>query len=56
MRTYENDTGVKIPKWYLKLPEKFINKMSDVGITLNSLLTRRKKINRTNKKNIKFYL
>ena len=49
MRAYEKDTGVKIPAWYLKLPQKVLDFISDVGIILNRLLTRRRKINRTNK-------
>ena len=54
MRTYENDTEVKFSDWYLKLPQKMINKISDIGIVLNSILMRKKKIDRTNKRNIKF--
>lgn len=54
--TYENDTEVKIPNWYLKLPQKLINKISDIGIILNNILMRKKKIDRTNKRNIKFNL
>lgn len=56
MGTYENDTEVKIPNWYLKLPQKLINKISDIGIILNNILMRKKKIDRTNKRNIKFNL
>lgn len=56
MKAYEKDTGVKIPAWYLKLPQKVLDFVSDMGIILNRLLTRRKKINRTNKRNLKFYL
>mgnify|MGYP006874880607 CR=1 FL=1 len=51
MKAYEKDTGVKIPAWYLKLPQKVLDFISDIGIVLNRLLTRRKKINRTNKIN-----
>lgn len=56
MRAYEKDTGVKIPAWYLKLPQRVIDFISDMGIILNRLLTRRKEIKRTNKRNVKFYL
>lgn len=56
VRIYENDTEVKIPDWYLKLPQKLINIISDIGIVLNSILMRKKKIDRTNKRNIKFNL
>lgn len=56
MKAYENDTEVKIPDWYLKLPQKLINKISDIGIILNNILMRKKKIDRTNKRNIKFNL
>ena len=56
MRAYEKDTGVKIPAWYLKLPQRVIDFISDMGIILNRLLTRRREIKRTNKRNVKFYL
>lgn len=56
MRAYENDREVKIPKWYLKLPQNVLNKISDIGIVLNGLLTRKKKIDRTNRRNIKFLI
>lgn len=56
VKAYENDTEVKIPDWYLKLPQKLINRISDIGIVLNNVLTRKKKIDRTNKRNIKFHI
>ena len=56
MKAYEKDTDVKIPTWYLKLPQKVLDFVSDMGIVLNRMLTRRKKIDRTNKRNVKFYL
>ena len=55
MRGYENDTDLKIPKWYYRLSQKTLNRMSDIGIALSHKLSR-KKIDRTNKRNIKFYL
>lgn len=56
MRVYEKDTEIKIPNWYLKLPQKILNCVSDAGIVLSHLLTRNKRIKQKNKRNIKFYL
>lgn len=59
MKAYEKDTGTKIPVWYLKLPQKILDFISDMGIILNRVLTKRKRINqksKENKRNIKFYL
>lgn len=59
MRTYEKDTEIKIPNWYLKLPQKIINRISDIGLTINRLLPQpRKKSTKkiTNKRNVTFYL
>ena len=56
MRAYEKDTGVRIPAWYLKLPQRILDFISDMGIVLNRVFTKRRKIKRTNKRNIKFYL
>lgn len=56
MRTYEDDREIKIPNWYIKLPQCVLNFVSDAGLILNRMLTRRKKIDRTNKRNITFYL
>ena len=60
MRTYEKDTEIKIPNWYLKLPQKTINRVSDVCLALNRLLPqprRKKSANKTtNKRNVTFYL
>lgn len=55
MRVYEKDTELKIPNWYLKLPQKILNRVSDIGIILSRKMSR-KKIKITNKRNIKFYL
>lgn len=55
MRTYENDTDLKIPNWYYRLPLFVLNFMSNLGITLSRKVSK-KEINRTNKRNIKFYL
>ena len=55
MRVYENDTEMKIPAWYFKLPQKTLNRISDLGIILSRKMSR-KKIDRTNKRNIKFNL
>lgn len=56
MRVYEDDTDKKIPAWYLKLPQKTLNRISDISIMLSHLLTRKRDIKRTNKRNITFYL
>ena len=56
MRVYENDRAIKIPNWYLKLPQKVLNCISDIAIFISHLVTREHNIKRTNKKNIKFYL
>ena len=55
MRVFEKDTELKIPKWYYKLSQKTLNRVSDIGIALSRKLSR-KKIDRTNKRDIKFYL
>ena len=55
MRVYEKDTELKIPAWYFKISQKTLNRISDIGILLSSKMTR-KKVNRTNKRNIKFNL
>ena len=56
MRVHEKDTELKIPKWYLKLPQNMINLISDMCIALSHVLSRKKKIKTTNTKNVKFYL
>ncbi len=59
MRTYEKDTEIKIPNWYLKLPQKVINRISDIGLAINRLLpqTRKKNSKKTRgKRNVTFYL
>ena len=56
MSVYEKDTEIKIPKWYLKLPQKTLNRISDISIMLSHLFTRKHDIKRTNKRNITFYL
>ena len=55
MRVHENDTEMKIPAWYFKLSQKTLNRLSDMGIILSRIMSR-KKIDRTNKRNIKFNL
>lgn len=59
MRTYEKDTEVKIPNWYLKLPQRTINRISDICFAINRLLPqpRRKKTkSKTTRRNVTFYL
>lgn len=55
MRAYENDKEIKIPNWYLRLPQGVINKIADVGMWIQSLMPKRK-INTTNARNIKFLI
>lgn len=55
MRVFEKDTEFKIPNWYFKIPQKALNRVSDIGIMLSRKMSK-KKVNRTNKRNIKFYL
>ena len=59
MRTYEKDTEIKIPNWYLKLPQKTLNHISDICLAINRLLPQiRKKSKKktTTKRNVTFYL
>lgn len=56
MNAYEKDTGVKIPNWYLKLPQNVLNRISDIGITLNQFINRKKNIKREKLNDIEFYL
>ncbi len=59
MRVYENDTDIKIPNWYLKLPQGLLNGISDFGLWINRVFVRprrgsKKKI--SNGRNVTFYL
>lgn len=59
MRTYEKDTEIRIPNWYLKLPQKTLNFISNMGLAINRLLpqSRKRKTKRTKgKRNVTFYL
>lgn len=56
MRVHEKDTELKIPNWYLKLPQNVINRISDMCITLSHLLTRRKEKKNINCRSVKFFL
>ena len=40
MRVYENDTDIKIPNWYLKLPQWLLNGISDLGLWINRVFVR----------------
>ena len=42
MRVFEKDTELKIPKWYYKLSQKTLNRVSDIGIALSRKLSRKK--------------
>ena len=59
MRVYENDTDIKIPNLYLKLPQWLLNGISDLGLWINRVFVRpskgsKKKTN--NGRNVTFYL
>lgn len=54
MRVHEKDTELKIPKWYLKLPQNIINRVSDICIELSHFFTRKKE--RSNSSKVKFFL
>ena len=56
MRVHEKDTELKIPNWYLKLPQSIINCISDLCIVLSHLLTKRKVRKDTDCKGVKFLL
>jgi len=53
MRVHEKDTELKIPTWYLKLPQGVINFISDMCVAISHFLNRKK--SRKNS-NTKFYL
>ena len=57
--SYENDTEIKIPKWYLKLSQKTINRIRNAGLVIQrGIYSNKRKTSTLNKasKNIKFYL
>lgn len=56
MRIQENDTDIKIPNWYLKLPQKVLDFISDAGIFLNGIIVRKKKSSKTVNTHTQFYL
>lgn len=59
MRTYENDTDIKIPNWYLRLPQKVLNTISDIGLWVNRVFLRPRKDSHKRMhggRNVKFYL
>ena len=53
MRVHEKDTELKIPTWYLKLPQGVINFISDMCVAISHFLNRKKSRNNSN---TKFYL
>lgn len=56
MRAHEKDTELKIPNWYLKLPQNVINRISDMCVAISHFLNRKKTRHNTNNSNTKFYL
>ncbi len=56
MRVYEKDTELKIPKWYLRLPQCMINIISDICIALSHIFSRKKEDKSSNTKKVNFYL
>ena len=58
-KVYENDTSIKTPKWYYKLSPKMVDKISDIGIIINSKFPKpKKRIKKSTatKRNVNFYL
>lgn len=53
MRVHEKDTELKIPGWYLKLPQSVINRISDICVEISHFFNRKKIRNNCN---TKFYL
>lgn len=43
MRTYENDTELKIPKIYYKIPLRVLDCFCDIGLAINRLKPQKKK-------------
>ena len=39
MRFAEDDRDIKIPDWYMRLPQGVINKISDIGIVVNDIIS-----------------
>ena len=61
MRTYENDTELKIPKIYYKIPLRVLDFLCDIGLSINRLKPQKRKKNKSsvmnrNKRNVTFYL
>jgi len=56
MQVHEKDTELKIPNWYLRLPQNVLNRISDMCIALSHILSRKKHLRSTNTKNVKFFL
>jgi hypothetical protein len=61
MRTYENDTDLKIPKFYYKIPLRVLDFLCDIGLSINRLKPQKRKKNKSsvmnrNKRNVTFYL
>lgn len=56
MRVHEKDTELKIPKWYLKLPQGIINCVSDICVSLSHFLNRNKTRENSDCNKVKFFL
>ena len=56
---YEKDTKVKIPNWYLKFPQKTLDKLSDFGLYMNRILPcpkKKRSKESSEKRDVEFYL
>ena len=56
MRVHEKDTELKIPNWYLRLPQGVINRISDMCVEISHFLCGRKIRRNSTNSNTKFYL
>ena len=59
MSVYDYDTEIRIPNWYLKLPQKLLNAISDLGLWVNRVFVRPKRGRRkknNNGRHVTFYL
>lgn len=56
---YLDERTTTVPKWYYKLSPKIVDKISDIGIMINSKFPNpKKRIKKSTvaKRNVKFYL
>ena len=56
MRVHEKDTELKIPNWYMKLPQSVLNRISDMCVALSHFLNRKNTRDESSNMKTKFYL